>query len=160
MKKSNFFAAMQTKFMKAARILLTEGLLLGTLMSTQGAQAYEWAGNTVAAGQFYLYNVEEGKFLSFGANWSTRAVLVEGAGEITTLAASGTGYTITFDYLIDPENKNHNKQLYLSGDAPYCDGTATWTFTETSAGSKTYYISIDGHYLSAQDNTVLLLLTL
>ncbi len=147
MKKSNFFAAMQTKFMKAARILLTEGLLLGTLMSTQGAQAYEWAGNTVAAGQFYLYNVEEGKFLSWGANYQTRAVLVEDAGEIVTLAGSGANYTVTFNYITKP-----NKHLYLSNNIPFCDGAeTTWTFTETSAGSKIYYLSTGGRYLSAQD---------
>lgn len=144
MKKSRFFASTQTKFMTAARILLTAILLMTGL---NGAWAYEWTGNTVAAGQFYLYNVEEGKFLSFGANWSTRAVLVEDAGEIVTLAGSGANYTVTFNYITKP-----NKHLYLSNNIPFCDGAeTTWTFTETSAGSKIYYLSTGGRYLSAQD---------
>ena len=146
-RKNTFFAVvMNSKMMTAARTLLTAILLMTGVTS---AWAYEWTGNTVSAGDFYLYNVAEGKFLTWGANYQTRAVLVENAGEIVTLAVSGTDYTITFKNIIEKTNKH----LYLSGDTPYCDGTATWTFTETSAGSKIYYISSGGKYLSAQDYT-------
>ena len=108
--------------------------------------AQNWAGNTISAGDYYLYNVAEGKFLSWGANYGTRATLVENAGEEVSLAVSGSDYTISFKNIT-----TNNKQLYLSGTTPYCDGTATWKFTETSSGSKVYYISNGDNYLSAQD---------
>ena len=145
-RKNTFFAVvMNSKMMMAVRTLLTAILLMTGL---NGAQAYEWTGNTVAEGDYYLYNVAEGKFLSFGAQWGTRAVLVENAGELVTLSTSGDNYKLTFGTITQA-----NKGVFLNGEnLPYCDGTAAeFTFTETSSGSKTYYLSSGGRYLSAQD---------
>lgn len=107
-RKNTFFAVvMNSKMMTAARTLLTAVLLMTGL---NGAWAYEWTGNTVAEGDYYLYNVAEGKFLSFGAQWGTRAVLVENAGELVTLSTSGDNYKLTFGTITQA-----NKGVFLNG---------------------------------------------
>ena len=112
------------------------------------ANAQTWTGNEPAAGDFYLYNVKSGKFLQFGANYGTRAVLVDGAGEIVNFAVSGSNFKMTL-----PNITSDPKGLYLSGTTPYCDKDAVeFTFTETSAGSKTYTISNGGNYLACRED--------
>ena len=128
--------------------ILTAIILLGMAIS---ANSQNWAGkgNTVAAGDYYLYNVKSGKYLTWGTNYGTRATLVQQAGELVTLTASGSGYKMTFAGITKTD-----KGVFLNGsNNPFCDGTAAeFTFTETSSGSKVYTISTNGRYLACRSD--------
>lgn len=116
-----------------------------------GAMAQDWTGkgNTVADGDYYLYNVKSGKYLTWGTNYGTRASLVQQAGELFTLTASGSGYKITA-----PGITKDKKGMFLnSSNIPFCDNDAVeFTFTETSAGSKVYTISSNSRYLACRSD--------
>ncbi len=113
------------------------------------AQNWTGKGNTVAEGDYYLYNVKSGKYLTWGTNYGTRASLVQQAGEIITLTASGSGYTITI-----PDITKTKKGLFLnSSNIPFCDNDAAeFIFAETSAGSKVYTISSNSRYLACRSD--------
>ncbi len=113
------------------------------------AQNWTGKGNTVAEGDYYLYNVKSGKYLTWGTNYGTRASLVQQAGEIITLTASGSGYKITI-----PDITKTKKGLFLDGsNIPFCDNDAAeFIFAETSAGSKVYTISSNSRYLACRSD--------
>jgi len=95
-----------------------------------GAWAQTWTGNTPQAGDFYLYNVGAGKFLTSGCWWGTHAAL-DDDGMLLTLAGSGSDYTISTAAAF---GANH----YLGDNAYVDNGTAaTWTFTQVDAGKYT-----------------------
>ena len=106
------------------------------------AQAQTWTGNEVAAGDFYLYNIGTGKWLTSGNSWGTQASLVEAGGFCSTLEISDGKYAIK-----NTETRTNNKAAgpgYLGTNA-YMDGesAAYFTFTEVSGrgdGVKAYYI--------------------
>ena len=134
------------KIMK--RYILAVITLLCMIIS---ANAQDWTGkrNTVAEGDYYLYNVKSGKYLTWGTNYGTRASLVQQAGEIITLTASGSGYKITI-----PDITKTKKGLFLDdSNIPFCDNDAAeFIFAETSAGSKVYTISSNSRYLACRSD--------
>ena len=122
-------------------------LALVGLVSHAWAQDWTGKGNTVAAGDYYLYNVKSGKYLTWGTNWSSRASLVENAGEIATLTLSEGKYKIAFNGMT-----SNTKGLFLNGDKiPFCDNVATaFSFVETSSGSKVYRITDGTNYFACR----------
>ena len=105
-------------------------IFLSTLFFTVlGAKAQTWMGNTPQAGDFYLYNVGAGKFLTSGCWWGTHAAL-DDDGLLLTLAGSGNDYTLSTDAAYAGK--------YLGDNAYMDNGTAaTWTFTQVSTGKYT-----------------------
>ena len=130
------------------RYIIIVFALIGLVVNVN-AQDWTGKGNSVAAGDYYLYNVKSGKYLTWGTSWGTRASLVLQAGERVTLTQSGSAYKITF-----PDITKNSKGLFLNGDnEPYCDGEAAdFTFTETTSGSKVYKISKNGRYLACRSD--------
>ena len=124
-------------------------LVLTGFAGNANAQDWTGKGNTVTAGDYYLYNVKSGKYLTWGTNYGTRATLVQQAGELVTLTTSGSGYKLTFAGLTKDK-----KGIFLNGsNIPFCDGDAVeFTFTETSSGSKVYKISANGRYLACRSD--------
>ena len=124
---------------------------LAVLAMAGNASAQDWTGkgNTVAEGDYYLYNIKSGKYLTWGTNYGTRATLVQQAGELVTLTASNNAYKVTF-----PNITTNKKGLFLDGsNLPFCDNDAVeFTFTETSSNSKVYTISVEGHYLACRSD--------
>lgn len=112
------------------------------IVSALGMRAQTWTGNDVAAGDFYLYNIGTGKWLSSGNNWGTQATLLEAGGFCSTLELSDGKYAIK-----NTETRTNNKAAgpgYL-GNNGFMDGeSATYfTFTEVTGrgdGVKAYYI--------------------
>ena len=94
----------------------------------------QWTGNPVGAGTYYLYNVGSGLYFGGGTSWGTKATLIEEGIDIN-LTANGNGYSL------DTKLSNGGNNHYFTGE--FCDGAATPVyFTETSAGSKTYLMSM------------------
>ena len=111
-----------------------------------------YTGAEVAEGDFYLYNVESGKFLNGANSWGTQASLCD-AGQYVTLAA-GTG-----TYSIDSHILNKTNEHYLT-DGAFMDGVIC-QFTFTNIGSNFYTISFGGgeKFYGNDDSSVLATLT-
>lgn len=131
--------------MKRKLITLSAVLLVG--ITTAWGQT--WTGNAPQAGDFYLYNVGAGKFLTSGCWWGTHAAL-DDDGMLLTLTGSGSNYTISTAAAFGADH-------YLGDNAYVDNGTAaTWTFTEVSTGK--YTLKTGSNYLvfvsgAVADNT-------
>ena len=118
-------------------------------MVTMGVNAQTWTGNDVAAGNFYLYNIGTGKWLSSGNSWGTQASLVEAGGFYSTLELSDGKYAIK-----NTETRTNNKAAgpgYLgTGGFMDAEDAAYFTFTAAtrSDGVKAYYIQDGSNNLS------------
>jgi hypothetical protein len=73
------------------RKLLFVMALVISAFSTVNAQT--WTASAAAAGEFFIYNVGEAKYLTGGNAWGTRASLDE-HGLYCTLEAKDGGYAI------------------------------------------------------------------
>lgn len=108
------------------RKLLT---MLLTFLVGGVTMAQTWTGNTPQAGDFYLYNVGAGKFLTSGCWWGTHAAM-DDDGMLLTFAGSGNDYTLSTNVAFEGK--------YVGDNAYMDNGTAaTWTFTQVSAGKYT-----------------------
>ena len=115
-------------------------LLLAAIaaMVTMGVNAQTWTGNDVAAGDFYLYNVGAGQWLTSGNNWGTRASLTSAGGFCITLEGSESTFSMKVT-----ETRTNNKAAgpgYV-GTGGYMDSESAenWTFTKVEQGGVTAY---------------------
>ena len=125
-------------------------LLVGWGFYPNTLKAQTWTGNTPQAGDFYLYNVGAGKFLTSGCWWGTHAAM-DYDGMLLTFAGSGNDYTLSTNVAF--------ANCYV-GDNAYMDNgsAATWTFTQVSAGKYTMkngsnYLVFKGGDVADTDNT-------
>ena len=101
-------------------------IAIALMVGALGASAQSWTGNEPQEGDFYLYNVGSGRFLTSGAWWGTHAV-VDYDGMQVTLAAANGGYTISTAIAFAGK--------YLGDNAYMDNGTAaTWVFTQVTPG--------------------------
>ena len=103
-----------------------------------GAQAQTWTGNDVAAGDFYLYNVGAGQWLTSGNSWGTQASLTSAGGFCITLEGSESTFSMKVT-----ETRTNNKTAgpgYV-GTGGYMDSenAENWTFTKVEQGGVTAY---------------------
>ncbi len=129
-------------------------------MVTMGVHAQGWTAQVPSDGDFYLYNVGAGKFLSCGSEyWGTKACIDNG-GLKFTLANNGSGvYTLyttsTFSY-----GSPNVAQLQSSGFVDQNVSATTWTFGPVDGMDNTYtLLNAAGTYLVApSDGTKSILL--
>lgn len=112
-------------------------IAIALMVGALGASAQSWTGNAPQAGDFYLYNVGSGKFLTSGNWWGTHAAL-DYDGMQLTLAATDGGYTISTAIAFAGK--------YLGVDAYMDQAAATWVFTPVS-GSNMYTLKTGDKYL-------------
>lgn len=139
---NNFINFQILTFMRKLKLLLvTLALIVGGIGS---AWAQSWTGNAPAAGEFYLYNVGQQKFLTSGNWWGTHAAL-DTDGMAVTLAGDGS-YTISTAVAFAGK--------YL-GDNEYVDnGTAaSWTFEKVGETDK-YTMKTGTKYFVSNANGV------
>ena len=140
-------------------------LVLVALMAMMGlgASAQSWTASEVGAGDFFLYNVGKGQFLTRGNGWGTQASVsansaltltleeYDGAYKLrTNIQGSGNGLERLGDPVIYTD-QSHSKN-------------STWTFTKVADGSNGpiyTIVSKDNHgggagsYMTASaDNTI------
>jgi hypothetical protein len=127
------------------------------------AQAQSGTASEVGAGNFMLFNVGTGEYLTRGNGWGTQA-------SITTTGTTGNGIAVTLEavgsnYKIRTDINGSGKGLEnLSGGTVYLDQSSgknsTWTFTEVATDNGPVYtiVSADNHgggagaYLTAGAN--------
>jgi len=117
--------------MEMKRLLRTVivALFVGGLACPFHTIAQTWSGNAPQAGDYYLYNVGAGKFLTSGCWWGTHAAM-DDDGMLLTFAASGNGYTLSTNVAF--------ANCYVGDNAYMDNGTAaTWTFAQVSTGKYT-----------------------
>ena len=137
-------------------------LLLAALAAMVGlsANAQGWTGQSPADGDFYLYNVGSGTFLSCGSEyWGSKACIDNGALNFT-LANNGEGaYTLYTTSTFSYGNPNA-AQLQSSGYVDQNVTATTWTFTPVAGQENTYtMLNAAGTYLVApSDGTKSILL--
>ena len=111
-----------------------------------------YAGNALADGDFYLYNVGRKAYLTNGSDWGTHAALGF-PGLEATLAANGDGYTIQFNELIQGEVgvADRGRDKFLGG-SPYVDcwdeNKGTYIFEPVSGKTNVFTIKGDRGYLA------------
>ena len=134
--------------MKKIKLLLAAmAAMVGLSVNAQG-----WTAQAPADGDFYLYNVGTGTFLSCGEDWGTHAVVGNGALNFT-LANNGSGaYTLyttsTFSY-----GTPNTAQLQSSGYVDQSVTATTWTFNAVDGQVNTYtLLNATGDYLYAPSN--------
>ena len=112
-------------------------------MVGMGVQAQSWTASEVGAGQFYLYNVGAGMYLTAGGSWGTHS-FVDNSGIVVTLAVSGEGYTIN-------TKPAYNQWLNLNNSSePFIDApnSAVWTFVAVAGQQNTYLMKLGDNYLA------------
>mgnify|MGYP002619993991 CR=1 FL=1 len=121
-------------------LLTTFMVLICAMMNVLGIQAQTWTASAPAAGTFFIYNVGAEKFLASGTNWGSRASIEPHGAMEVTLAASGSGYTISTAPIYDGR--------YLGADGFMDNGTAAvWTFEAVTGQADTYKMKNDNNYL-------------
>ena len=135
---------------KLLRILFAAIWVVWGMNYPLGAMAQTWTGNTPQAGDFYLFNVGAGKFLTSGCWWGTHAAM-DYDGMLLTFAGSGNDYTLSTNVAFAGK--------YVGDNAYLDNGTAaTWTFTQVSTGKYTMkngsnYLVFKGGDVADTDNT-------
>ena len=123
-------------------------------MTSLSVSAQSWTGNDVATGDFYLYNIGQGKWLTAGNSWGTQASVHATAGFLSTLELSDGKYAIKNTEI--RTNQKANGPGYL-GTGAYMDAESAAYFTFTAAertdGVKAYYIQNDGNNLSCSNGS-------
>lgn len=128
-----------------------------------GANAQSWTAEEVAAGNFVLYNVGSGQFLTRGNGWGTQASISPSSALTVTLEEFDGAYKLRTN--INGSGKGFER---LSDPVIYTDQSAgknsTWTFTkvaDASNGPVYTIVSKDNHaggagsYMTASaDNTI------
>ncbi|MCR5779461.1 MAG: hypothetical protein K6G70_02830 [Bacteroidaceae bacterium] len=109
-------------------------LRLARRIANAETQADVFAGNTPAAGDYYLYNVGTGRFFCGGADWGAHAALGF-PGVLVTLEATGTDNVYKLNTHLRNGDDNGNHKEYLNYDG-YCDTwtSDSWKFVEVSTG--------------------------
>ena len=143
--------------MKHLRLLVA---LLALFTGGSNLFAQGWTPQAPADGDFYLYNVGTGTYLSCGSEyWGTKACVDNGALNFT-LASNGEGaYTLYTTSTFSYGNPNA-AQLQSSGYVDQSVRATTWTFTAVDGLENTYTMfNAAGTYLVApSDGTKSILL--
>ena len=143
--------------MKSTINQVCKGLFLSLVTSctlfVQEAKA--WTGSTPANGQsYYLYNLYQEKFLSYGNNWGTQVSLDNSKPLLCTMSKSGNKWTINTHYSLSCQSYNAsvNNYMIVVDGVPFVNsnyGTSDTNFTTRTPQSFTISSSDDrGYYLT------------
>ncbi len=105
----------------------------------------------LAEGDYYLRNVESGKYIAWGANWGTRTVLTEHGALLRVTVADGK-------YTLKNCSKNTEYGKAIRPSDGFADQSGTWTVTPVGDGTYTVkgdngFYRYDGTALPAVNGT-------
>lgn len=119
-----------------ALVVATAGVVTA---SAQASYNYHYTTGVqpAAGGDYFLYNIGTGQFLTNGLNYGTRAT-VDNSGRVLTLAANGSGYSIYTNY-VSLNNRTEAKAGYLTTNGYVDTGNndAAWVFTPVTVSGYT-----------------------
>jgi len=147
--------------MKLKTVLAAFAAMVGLSVNAQS-----WTASEVGAGNYVIYNVGSGQFLTAGNAWGTQASItttgVSGATQVELIANSGNWFIRT-----GVGGTNNGLENLADAGAVYMDQSrgkqSTWTFTQVATDNGPVYniISADNHgggsgaYLTANSgNTI------
>ncbi len=113
---------------------------------------YTQGVEVAAGGDYFLYNIGAGQFLTSGLNYGTRGT-VDNSGRVLTLSANGTGYNIYSNFVaLNNRAENTRKAGYVTTNGYVDTGSsdAAWVFTPVSVDGYTNAYTIknsDTQYL-------------
>lgn len=115
---------------KQKLIMMCFALLLGW----SSARAQSWtSGATVAAGDFYIYNLGTGKYLNKGVAYGTHSD-VDGAGAVITISGTANNYLLHFAGITNDKYFGSGGYVdRLSSDDDY----TAWSFESVSVDGYT-----------------------
>lgn len=124
---------MESSIIKGCRGLAGSLGLLACMCSTQSVMA--WNGSTLQAGKsYYLYNLYQEKFLSYGNAWGTQVSLSNGNPVLCTIEASNGQYVINTHFSLTENGYSAgvNNYVVVVDGLPYVNsnyGTSDSDFT-------------------------------
>lgn len=127
-------------------------LLIMTCVLMCGFGTAGWAQATIADGNYFLYDVEDGLFLSRGADWGTRATLDPYGHPVTWASESGTFTFLDLTSFAQKDDTNKTKfvagnNLFITGTDVYTDNAGSgWAFEETGTEGQ-YYLKHGDKYI-------------
>lgn len=119
----------KTKLLLALFALIVGGNSLWAQASYN--HTYTVGAEVSAGGDFFLYNIGQGQFLTSGLNYGTRAT-VDNSGRVLTLTVNGSGYNIYTNFVsLNNRGENTRKAGYLTTNGYVDTGSsdAAWVFT-------------------------------
>ena len=143
--------------MKRICVLLTTLL---TLLCTE-TWAAGYVGTTPVAGnRYYIYNVYQSKFLSYGNSWGTQVSLNNSIPLCCTLESNGNGFVINTHYSLETNGWKSDVTNYLiyTEGLPYVN--ARWGTSDTNYNDReaTEFIIVEadeGYYLDCSDGALM-----
>lgn len=111
---------MRPLFIKGGKKAFLALATTACMFNSQVAKA--WTGSTPTAGQsYYLYNLYQEKFLSFGNSWGTQVSLDNSNPVLCTLEASGNSFKINTHYSLSSSGykSSVNNYIVLADGLPY-----------------------------------------
>jgi len=123
------------------------------IVSVLGLKAQTWPAQEPAEGDFYLYNVGTGTFLSCGEDWGTYAVVNNGALKFTLKSNGAGAYTLLTTSYFSYGNPNA-AQLQSSGYVDQNVTATTWTFTSVGNGAYTMRNAAGTYLYAPSDGTI------
>ncbi|MDO4993778.1 MAG: hypothetical protein Q4E32_02105 [Bacteroidales bacterium] len=140
------------------RLLLWMVTAIMTIVGVQNASAqaspqasynhtYKKGVEVAVGGDYFLYNIGEGQFLTGGMDWGSHAS-VDYAGKVCTLAVSGNGYSIYTAYYSE-NGLSNSGYLTTNGYTDTGNNDAQWVFTPVAVSGYTnaYTITNGSDYL-------------
>jgi len=139
--------------MKKIKLLLAAiAAMVGLGANAQASfnHTYTVGVEPAAGGDYFLYNIGTGQFLTNGLNYGTRAT-VDNSGRVLTLNTATNGFSIRTDY-VSFNNRKTRKDGYLTTNGYVDTGTndADWVFTPVDLDGYTNAFTVssgDNKYL-------------
>ena len=127
-----------------------------TIMSAAGISGTE----PIANGNYYIYNVYQAKYLSYGNAFDTQVSLDNSMPLLCTVEKSGTGYKINTHYSLETKAYNpavNNYLIYAEG-LPFVNsrwGDSDTSYNDRAATTFTFDEAEEGYYITCTSGTLM-----
>ncbi len=132
-----------------------------TFWCAQGTKGAGFEGSVPTVGtDYYLYNVYQAKFLSYGNSWGTQVSLNNDLPLLCTLEASGSGFVVNTHYSLETnawKTGVTNYLIYTEG-LPYVNarwGDSDTNYNDRDATTFTIEQADEGYYLDCSDGALM-----
>ena len=143
------------------RISIILYAILITLLPHTRTWAAGYVGTAPIAGnQYYLYNVYQSKFLSYGNSWGTQVSLSNNIPLCCTLESNGNGFFINTHYSLETNGWKNDVTNYIiySEGLPYVNarwGSSDTNYNDREATKFAIVEADEGFYLDCADGALM-----
>ena len=143
------------------RILIVLYAILITLLPHTRTLAAGYVGTAPIAGnRYYIYNVYQSKFLSYGNSWGTQVSLSNNIPLCCTLESNGNGFVINTHYSLETNGWKNDVTNYIiySEGLPYVNarwGSSDTNYNDREATKFAIVEADEGYYLDCADGALM-----